>query len=196
LFYETGHHLRHHAARRHPGHGDFFSILDKIRVAQKLDAFGVDFIEGGWPGSNPRDAAFFAEAAKLTGRMPVLRLSAAHGVAVSRSVQALNAQVRVLLEAQTPVVTIVGKTWLLHVTEVLNVTAEENLAMIADTWLTEKARTRSLYDAEHFFDSYKDNPEYSLQTLRAARDAVRICSSSAIRMAELCRVKSIASRQL
>jgi 2-isopropylmalate synthase len=91
----------------------------------------VDFIEGGWPGSNPRDAAFFAEAAKLTwknARITAFGSTRRGGIAVEA-----DAQVRVLLEAQTPVVTIVGKTWLLHVTEVLNVTAEENLGMIADT---------------------------------------------------------------
>ena len=152
------------------GTGISFSILDKIRVAQKLDGFGVDFIEGGWPGSNPRDAAFFAEAAKLewkNARITAFGSTRRGGVAVEN-----DAQVRVLLEAQTPVVTIVGKTWLLHVVEVLNVTAEENIRMIADTVAFLKKNGREVfYDAEHFFDSYKDNPEYSLQTLRAARDA-------------------------
>ncbi len=152
------------------GTGISFSVLDKIRVAQRLDAFGVDFIEGGWPGSNPRDAAFFAEAAKLTwknARITAFGSTRRGGIAVEA-----DAQVRVLLEAQTPVVTIVGKTWLLHVTEVLNVTAEENLGMIADTVAYLKKNGREVfYDAEHFFDSYKDNPEYSLKTLRAARDA-------------------------
>jgi 2-isopropylmalate synthase len=152
------------------GTGISFSVLDKIRVAQKLDGFGVDFIEGGWPGSNPRDAAFFAEAAKLewkNARITAFGSTRRGGVAVES-----DAQVRVLLEAQTPVVTIVGKTWLLHVVEVLNVTAEENIRMIADTVAFLKKNDREVYyDAEHFFDSYKDNPEYSLQTLRAARDA-------------------------
>ena len=152
------------------GTGISFSILDKIRVAQKLDAFGVDFIEGGWPGSNPRDAAFFAEAAKLewkNARIAAFGSTRRGGIAVEA-----DAQVRVLLEAQTPVVTIVGKTWLLHVVEVLNVSAEENIRMIADTVAFLKKNGRDVfYDAEHFFDSYKDNPEYSLQTLRAARDA-------------------------
>ena len=152
------------------GTGISFSILDKIRVAQRLDAFGVDFIEGGWPGSNPRDAAFFAEAAKLTwknARIAAFGSTRRGGIAVEA-----DAQVRVLLEAQTPVVTIVGKTWLLHVTEVLGVTADENLAMISDTVAFLKKNGREVfYDAEHFFDSYKDNPEYSLKTLHAARDA-------------------------
>lgn len=152
------------------GTGISFSILDKIRVAQKLDAFGVDYIEGGWPGSNPRDAAFFEEAAKLTwkhARIVAFGSTRRGGVSADT-----DAQVRTLLEAHTPVVTVVGKTWLLHVTEVLNVAPEENLAMIADTVACLKKHGREVfYDAEHFFDSYKDNPEYSLKTLRAARDA-------------------------
>ena len=152
------------------GTGISFSVLDKIRVAQKLDSFGVDFIEGGWPGSNPRDAAFFAEAAKLTWKNARI---VAFGSTRRGSIPVeADAQVRVLLEAQTPIITIVGKTWLLHVTEVLNVTAEENLSMIADTVAHLKKHGREVfYDAEHFFDSFKDDPEYSLQTLRAARDA-------------------------
>lgn len=152
------------------GTGISFSILDKIRVAQRLDAFGVDFIEGGWPGSNPRDAAFFAEAAKMTwknARIAAFGSTRRGGISVEA-----DAQVRILLEAQTPVVTIVGKTWLLHVTEVLGVTADENLAMISDTVAFLKKNGREVfYDAEHFFDSYKDNPEYSLKTLHAARNA-------------------------
>ncbi len=152
------------------GTGISFSVLDKIRVAQKLDSFGVDFIEGGWPGSNPRDAAFFAEAAKLTWKNA--RIAAFGSTRRGSIAVEADAQVRVLLEAQTPIITIVGKTWLLHVTEVLNVTAEENLSMIADTVAHLKKHGREVfYDAEHFFDSFKDAPEYSLQTLRAARDA-------------------------
>ena len=152
------------------GTGISFSVHDKIRVAQRLDAFGVDYIEGGWPGSNPRDAAFFAEAAKCEWRHAKI---AAFGSTRRGGIAAdADAQVRMLLEAKTPVVTIVGKTWLLHVKEVLNVTAEENLAMIADTVAFLKKNGREVfYDAEHFFDSYHDDPAYSLSTLRAARDA-------------------------
>jgi 2-isopropylmalate synthase len=152
------------------GTGISFSILDKIRVAQRLDAFGVDYIEGGWPGSNPRDAAFFSEAAKLewkNAKITAFGSTRRGGVAVEA-----DAQVKLLLDAQTPVVTIVGKTWLLHVTQVLNVAPDENLSMIADTVAFLKKNGREVfYDAEHFFDSYKDDPKYSLDTLRAARDA-------------------------
>jgi 2-isopropylmalate synthase len=152
------------------GTGISFSVLDKIRVAEKLDAFGVDFIEGGWPGSNPRDVAFFEEAAKREwkhAKIAAFGSTRRGGVPVQE-----DAQVRTLLEANTPVVTIVGKTWLLHVTEVLNVTPEENLAMIAETIAHLKANGREVfYDAEHFFDSYKDDPAYSLKTVKAAKDA-------------------------
>ncbi|MEN9469440.1 MAG: hypothetical protein RL630_1173, partial [Verrucomicrobiota bacterium] len=152
------------------GTGISFSILDKIRVAQRLDAFGVDYIEGGWPGSNPRDAAFFSEAAKLewkNAKITAFGSTRRGGVSVEA-----DAQVKLLLDAKTPVVTIVGKTWLLHVTQVLNVAPDENLSMIADTVAFLKKNGREVfYDAEHFFDSYKDDPKYSLDTLRAARDA-------------------------
>lgn len=152
------------------GTGISFSILDKIRVAEKLDAFGVHYIEGGWPGSNPKDAAFFEEAAMRTWKNAKIT---AFGSTRRAKITAENdPQVRQLLDAKTPVVTIVGKTWLLHVTEVLAITAEENLAMIADTVRFLKASPReTFYDAEHFFDSYKENPEYSLATLQAAHEA-------------------------
>ncbi len=152
------------------GTGISFSVLDKIRVAEKLDEFGVDYIEGGWPGSNPRDVAFFAEASHRNwknAKIAAFGSTRRAGVAVAD-----DAQVRTLLEASTPVVTIVGKTWLLHVTEVLGVSPDENLSMIADTVGYLKANGREVfYDAEHFFDSYKDDPDYSLRSVRAARDA-------------------------
>jgi 2-isopropylmalate synthase len=152
------------------GTGISFSVLDKIRVAEKLDAFGVHYIEGGWPGSNPKDAAFFEEAAQRTWKHAKIT---AFGMTRRGKVKVEDdAQVKMLLDAQTPAVTIVGKTWPLHVTEVFQVSLEENLAMIADTVAYLKKHGREvLYDAEHFFDSYKEDPEYSLKTVRAARDA-------------------------
>lgn len=152
------------------GTGISFSVLDKIRVAEKLDAFGVHYIEGGFPGSNPKDAEFFKEVKKRKWKHAKI---AAFG-ATRRGKLAVeeDPQVRILLEAETPVVTIVGKTWPLQVTGVLGVTLEENLAMIADTVRYLKSHGREvLYDAEHFFDSYKDDPAYSLETLKAARGA-------------------------
>lgn len=152
------------------GTGISFSVQDKLRVAERLDAFGVHFIEGGWPGSNPKDAEFFEEAARRTWQTATLAafgMTRRGGVAVAE-----DAQVRRLLEASTPVVTIVGKTWPLHVTEVFGVTLDENLAMIRDTvrFLRDQGR-RVFYDAEHFFDSYRENPDYSLATIRNAREA-------------------------
>jgi len=152
------------------GTGISFSVLDKIRVAERLDAFGIDVIEGGWPGSNPKDAAFFDEAAKRTwehARIAAFGMTRRGGLAVEE-----DKQVQMLLDAQTPVVTIVGKTWRIHVTEVFQVSAEENLAMIGDTVRYLKSKGREVfYDAEHFFDGFADDPEYALSTLRAASDA-------------------------
>ena len=152
------------------GTGISFSVLDKIRVAEKLDAFGIDYIEGGWPGSNPKDIAFFQEAAKRTwkhARITAFGMTRRGKLAVEE-----DQQVQLLLDAQTPAVCIVGKTWPLHVTEIFQVSLEENLKMIADTVAHLKKHGREvLYDAEHFFDSYKEDPEYSIRTVKAARDA-------------------------
>lgn len=152
------------------GTGISFSTLDKIRVAERLDKFGVHYIEGGWPGSNPKDAAFFQEAAKRTWKNAKIT---AFGMTRRGKIKVQDdPQVQMLLDAQTPVVTVVGKTWPLHVTEVFQVSLEENLAMIADTVAYLKKHGREvLYDAEHFFDSFKEDPEYSLKTIQAANDA-------------------------
>jgi 2-isopropylmalate synthase len=152
------------------GTGISFSVLDKLRVAERLDEFGVDYIEGGWPGSNPKDAEFFAEAARRSwrhARIAAFGMTRRGGVKVED-----DAQVRHLLEAETPVITIVGKTWPLHVTEVFRVSLEENVQMIRETvaYLRDRGR-RVFYDAEHFFDSYRDDPAYSLATIRAAAEA-------------------------
>ena len=152
------------------GTGISFSVVDKIRVAEKLDAFGVHYIEGGFPGSNPKDAEFFREVKKRAWKHAKITAFGATRRGKMRVED--DPQVRILLEAETPAVTIVGKTWPLQVVEVLGVTREENLAMIADTVAFLKSHGREvLYDAEHFFDSYKDDPDYSLATLRAAHGA-------------------------
>ncbi|MEO0509443.1 MAG: citramalate synthase [Verrucomicrobiota bacterium] len=150
------------------GEGVSFTVAAKLRVAEKLDQFGIDYIEGGWPGSNPRDMAFFEEAQKLELKHAKI---AAFGSTRRASLSAEeDPQLKLLLDANTPVVTIFGKTWLLHVTEILRTTAEENLKMIEDSvrFLKENGR-EVIYDAEHFFDGYCDNPEYALQTLEAAQ---------------------------
>ena len=149
------------------GEGISFSVTDKLLIAERLDQFGVDYIEGGFPGSNPRDITFFHEAKKL--RLKHARL-AAFGSTRRAGVKAdEDAQLRTLLESGMPVLTIVGKTWTLHVTEILRTTLEENLTMIEDSTRHLVAQGREvIYDAEHFFDGYKANPDYALQTLAAA----------------------------
>lgn len=152
------------------GEGISFSVTDKLRITEKLDAFGIDYIEGGWPGSNPRDMAYFQEARKLAlrhARVAAFGSTRRAGIAAKE-----DSQLRLLLEAGTPVVTIFGKSWLLHVTEVLRTTADENLAMIADSvQFLARAGREVVYDAEHFFDGYAADPAYALRTLEAAAGA-------------------------
>ena len=161
--------------------GVSFTVAAKMRVAQKLDQFGVDYIEGGWPGSNPRDMAFFEKAEEL--ELSHARIAAFGSTRRAKINVEEDAQVKLLLDASTPVVTIFGKTWLLHVTDVLRTTPEENLAMIEDTvrYLKEQGK-EVVYDAEHFFDGYTDNSEYALSTLEAANrggaDFLALCETN------------------
>src|SRR5678816_2430186 len=152
------------------GEGVNFSMEDKVRIAKRLDQFGVHYIEGGWPGSNPKDIEFFAEAKKKkfrNARLAAFGATRRKGISVEK-----DDQVRLLIEAGTPVVTIVGKTWLLHVEKVLKATPDENLAMIADTIRYLKDHGKYvIYDAEHSFDGYADEPEYALATWQAAEKA-------------------------
>jgi 2-isopropylmalate synthase len=163
------------------GTGISFSVLDKIRVAERLDEFGIDYIEGGWPGSNPKDAAFFTEAAKRKWKHAKIT---AFGMTRRGKLKVEDdPQVQMLLDAQTPVVCVVGKTWPLHVTEVFQVTLEENLAMIRDTVAYLKKHGKEvLYDAEHFFDAYREDPEYAIATIKAASgagaDLVVLCETN------------------
>ncbi|MBV9126736.1 MAG: citramalate synthase, partial [Verrucomicrobia bacterium] len=152
------------------GEGISFSVLDKLRVAEKLDDFGMHYIEGGWPGSNPKDVAFFAEA--KSRRWKHARLAAFGSTRRGGTAVEKDAQVRTLLEAGTPVVTLVAKASRLHTTEILGVTPEENLAMITDTVRYLHGHGREvIHDAEIFFDGYKEDADYALRTLRAAHDA-------------------------
>ena len=149
------------------GEGVNFSVADKCRIAEHLDALGFDFIEGGWPGSNPRDIAFFEQAR-------ILKLSharvAAFGATRRKQITCNDdPSIQSLLKAETPVVTVFGKSWLLHVTDALRVEPDENLDIIADTIAYLTARVPFvIYDAEHFFDGYRANPEYAIGTLKAA----------------------------
>ena len=151
------------------GEGISYSSLDKLRIAEKLDEFGVDYIEGGWPGSNPKDVEFFQEAKNRKWKHAKI---AAFGSTRRMNVDvAEDPQVRTLLEAETPVVTIFGKSWELQVTQILRTTVEENQAMIRDTVRYLKEHDKEVvYDAEHFFDGYKDDPEHALATLQAAKE--------------------------
>lgn len=148
--------------------GVSLSVTAKLRLAEKMDKFGFDFIEGGWPGSNPRDMAFFEQAKSL--KLAHAKIAAFGSTRRANTAVADDRQVALLLESEAPVITIFGKTWLLHVEEVIKTTAEENLKMIEETvaYLVSHGRT-VFYDAEHFFDGYKDNPEYALATLDAAK---------------------------
>ncbi len=156
------------------GEGINFSVPDKLRIADKLDGFGIHYIEGGWPGSNPRDMEFFAQARRRkfrNARLAAFSMTRRKGMAVEK-----DDLMRMLLEAETPVITIVGKTWLLHVTEVLRATPDENLAMIADTIKFFKDHGKTVfYDAEHSFDGYKNEPDYALATWQAAEKAGAHC---------------------
>lgn len=163
------------------GEGVNFSVADKLRIAEKLDSFGVHYIEGGWPGSNPKDIEFFAQAKKRkfkNAKLAAFGSTRRKGVAVEN-----DEQVRLLIDAATPVVTIYGKTSMLHVKEVLRCTPEENLAMIGDTVRFLKDNGKFvIYDAEHCFDGYKLNPEYALATWQAAEksgaDFVVLCDTN------------------
>ncbi len=146
------------------------SLADKLRVARMLDEYGMPYVEGGWPGSNPKDVEFFKAARTMTWQTAKL---AAFGSTRHRSNKAEDdPNLRELVAAETPVVTIFGKSWLLHVTEVLGATPNENLDMIADSvrFVVDRGR-ESVYDAEHFFDGYKADRDYALATLRAASQA-------------------------
>lgn len=149
------------------GEGISFSVTDKLLITEKLDQFGVDYIEGGFPGSNPRDITYFQEAQKL--KLKHARLAAFGSTRRAGIKASEDAQLKTLLDSAMPVLTIVGKTSTLHVTEILRTTLEENLVMIEDSarYLTAQGR-EVIYDAEHFFDGYRANPDYALQTLAAA----------------------------
>lgn len=149
------------------GEGVNFSAEEKLKVARKLDEFGVAYIEGGWPGSNPKDVEFFRLAKSVKFKNAKL---AAFGSTCRASLAAKDdPQILKLIEAGTPVVTIFGKSWDMHVTEVFRISLEQNLEMIHDSikFLVDNSK-EAIFDAEHFFDGYKNNPEYALSALNAA----------------------------
>ena len=146
------------------------SLADKLRIARMLDEYGMPYIEGGWPGSNPKDIDFFAAA--RTMRWETAKLAAFGSTRHRSNKPGDDPNLRELVAAETPVVTIFGKSWLLHVVEVLGATPRENLDMIADSigFIVDRGR-EAVYDAEHFFDGYRADREYAIATLRAARQA-------------------------
>src|SRR5476651_979533 len=182
------------------GHGISFSVADKLRIADRLDAFGVHYIEGGWPGSNPRDIEFFAEAKHRT--FAHARLAAFGSTRRKDVAAAADDQVQLLIAAGTPVVTIFGKTSPLHVREVLQTTLDENLAMIADTVHFLKAHGKFVvYDAEHCFDGFKEDTPYALATLHAAEkagaDIITLCDTNGGSMpAEIAMITRVAREGL
>src|SRR5262245_12048796 len=152
------------------GEGVNFSLVDKLNITTRLDELGIDFIEGGYPLSNPKDFEYFQEVRKLSLRHARV---AAFGMTRRKNARAEDDTcIRALLDANTSLVTLVGKTWDLHVKEILGTTLPENLAMIADSVACCRSAGREVfYDAEHFFDGYRHNPEYAIETLLAAERA-------------------------
>jgi 2-isopropylmalate synthase len=147
--------------------GISLSCEDKLRIAKRLDELGVAFIEGGWPGSNPKDVEFF-ERAKAMKWQTALIAAFGSTCRVGGGPED-DANIKALLDSGAPVCTVVGKTWTLHVTEVLRTTLEDNLRIIEKSLAYLKAKGRRVvYDAEHFFDGYRADPKYALETLKAA----------------------------
>ncbi len=159
--------------------GISYSVQDKLRITEKLDLLGLPTIEGGWP-LNPKDAEYFQKARKL--KLTSSRL-AAFGSTRRAGTPAKDQNLQSLLKAETSVVTIFGKTWDLHVRDVLNISLDDNLKVIEDSVaFLKKAGRTVVYDAEHFFDGYKDNPGYAVKTLQAAlaggADAIAFCDTN------------------
>jgi len=161
--------------------GVSLSCEDKLRVARKLDDLGVAYIEGGWPGSNAKDLEFFLEAKNMRWKTAKI---AAFGSTCRVGIQPENDEnILALLEARTPVCTVVGKSWTLHVSDVLRTSKENNLRIIEDSLAYLKSKGKQVvFDAEHFFDGYKSDPRYALETLHAAlrggADVLVLCETN------------------
>lgn len=147
-----------------------FSVEDKLRIALRLDELGLDYIEGGWPGSNPKDLAFFREVRNYSLKKSTI--VAFGSTAKARTAPDADANLKAVLGAKTQAVTIFGKSWDVHVRDALRITLEQNLALIRDSLkFLKTAVPKVFFDAEHFFDGFKGNPEYALATLKAAAEA-------------------------
>jgi len=161
--------------------GVSYSVMDKVRIAEELDKIGIHFIEGGWPGSNPKDREFFLKISRSklrNSKIAAFSMTRRPNISASE-----DSNLNALLKSKAQVITIVGKTWDFHVTEVLKTTLDENLAMIEDTvsFLAKKGFL-VFYDAEHFFDAYRANKAYALNTLNAAcrggAQAICLCDTN------------------
>ncbi len=152
------------------GEGISFTVADKLKIVRLLDELGVDYIEGGWPGSNPKAIEFFKAVSKLNlkqAQIAAFGSTCRHGKPAHE-----DRNLQLLIEAGTPVVVIFGKTWDMHVTDALKISLKENLKIIEDSIRFLKSHKRKVFfDAEHFFDGYKKNQEYSLEVLRTAAAA-------------------------
>ncbi len=158
-----------------------FQVSDKVRIAQKLDELGVHYIEGGWPGSNPKDIMFFEEIRKVSLRQA--KIAAFGSTRRAKVTPEEDGNLQTLIAARPDVVTIFGKTWDFHVHEALRISLDENEELIQDSLAhLKKHIAEVVYDAEHFFDGYKANPEYALRTLRAAEaggaDCIVLCDTN------------------
>lgn len=161
--------------------GVSFSLLDKLEITQELDKLGLAYIEGGWPGSNPKDMEFFKKIKKISLKKAKLTAFASTRRKDKRVEE--DSSIRALMEAGTDVITLFGKSWILHVEKALRTNKEENLRMIEDSVSFFKKRGKEvIFDAEHFFDGYKDNPQYALKTLKVAQaagaDCLVLCDSN------------------
>jgi 2-isopropylmalate synthase len=161
--------------------GVSLSVDDKLKIARKLDEFGIHYIEGGWPGSNPKDVEFFRRVRSIG--LTQAKVAAFGSTRKKDTRPEEDPNLKALLEAETPVVTLVGKSWDLHVLQVLETSLDENLAMIGESVAYTKDQHKEvIYDAEHFFDGYKANPGYALATLREAAtggaDVLVLCDTN------------------
>ena len=147
-----------------------FTVEDKIRIAHKLDELGIKYIEGGWPGSNPKDMDFFSRV--QNSNFQQARITAFGSTRHPSNDVKTDQNIKNLIEANTEVITIFGKSWDMHVNEALSTTLDENLRMIKDSvgYLKNNC-SEILFDAEHFFDGYKSNPEYAMRVLKEAESA-------------------------
>jgi 2-isopropylmalate synthase len=154
--------------------GISFSVEDKLRITEKLDELGVHYVEGGWPGANPRDLEYFKRAGKL--KLKNVRIVAFGSTHRPKYKASEDVVFKSLLDSRVKIITIFGKTWDFHVKEALKIPLNENLGIIHDSVAYLKKHVETVFfDAEHFFDGYKDNPQYALKCLLAAQDAGADC---------------------